>query len=663
MKPLAAIIWMLGILAGSALAADLPEADGRGAAAIAYVEALRSGRAATACSISNETGPRRREDIQTQWRSMQNLLDGSGGLHVEAVRGDSELAAVLVRADPGEIPTEVAVVPVALVHRQDGWHAAPLPGLFANAGLAYDDGLRARASQLETWLAEEHLQRAEAAEQHAAARFDAAMQQAVKRESLRGVAAAAVMRKFLEVAERRDFPAIMAITGGLHSARPDGWDEQLRVIARSLREVDMPGKASAWGLLTHPEIVRVFFVEKDVPPYFGIGFYDPYHSVRGGLINEMFFELEKIDDVWRINLPQELRAPTPMVEGEENGVALWIGRGAEEEIPEWLPKAFERSNPALGFDDPKALATALVAAIEANRFPEVLRMLVREPGGDRAERGQAYLELARFWQQVRPLGEPTLTQVLDVESAGDAAAISLRGFSAARSEDLVLCEIYAVNGPNGWALVAPGSPPADEKLATAVQPLVAKEGERRKAHTLALREGLLASANPLDQIAAEAPDSAAASTAVERWRNAAAAGKLADLFASSAWLNRPGEPLAVLRTLGSEVTAAIGTPAHYDILAVHHDGPWALVSTRVVRGTETSYPAHVVVKTPAGARVLVSADLDLPLSRIDAFVNQTQWMRLEKLVTAEQLAGLRRAFAGHLATCVAHGAPDPSTTP
>lgn len=624
--------------------------DPRGLAAVAYVEAVRSGRDLQG-TISAETEKERRKDIASQWAQLRDQLADAGLLQVEAVAGDNQVAGVLVRANRAGLPTEVAMVPVALVERDGGWHPAPLPGIFANAGLPFDADLRARAAKLETWLAEQQDQRLDAMHQAAATEFTGAMERAVARDILLKSPAKEIMQRFLEAAEKRDFAALMALCGGLQTPRPDDWDERLQSVARCLRDADKPGKASAWSLLTHPEIVRLMFVEKELPPYFGIGFYDPQHNQRGGMINEMFFELEKVGGLWRLNLPDELMTETPLVEGEEGGQGIWIGRGEEDEMPEWFPAAFERLNEPLLFKDPAALAEALVAALDGGKFPEVMRMLGRTtlgPGERRAE----YLALARFWQQLRPLGEVALTQVAQITPAGPVAAISFRGFSAARTEDLALVEVLALQTPAGWSLAVAGiSPIVGEKESAAVKQLAKDAHERRKLLTASGRDALLATANPITEVADAGVDEEVAKATVQAWRDAASNGKVDEMLKHSTWLVAPGEPLTILRSLGSEAITAAGSASHTKLLAVHRIGPWNLVSVSVQNGASTRFPAYVVVATPAGPRVLISVDLESPVNRMAEFVNQAQWARLAKLLPDGQLASLRELFGKHVELC------------
>jgi hypothetical protein len=662
MKLWTAMMWMAGTVAGMAAGGANPvdlAKDPRGQAALAYVEALRSGGELQG-GISAETEKERRKDIASQWVLLRGLLADSGALQVEALGGDEQLAGVLVRAKRADQPTEVTMVAVALVQRNGGWQAAPLPGIFANAGLPFDADLRARAKKLEVWLAEQQVQRLDALQQAAAAEFTAAMERTVGRDILLESPAKEILQRFLEAAEKRDFAALMALCGGLQSPRPDDWDERLRSVTRCLRDADKPGKASAWTLLAQPEIVRLIFVEKDLPPYFGIGFYDPHRNQRGGMISEMFFQLDKVNGLWRVNLPDELMTAAPLAEGEEGGQAIWIGRGEDEEMPDWFSEAFERLNEPLFFKDPAALAEAVVQALEGGKFAELMRMLGREvpiPGERRAE----YIALARFWQQLRPLGEAVLTEVAQVTPSGPVAAISFRGFSAARTEDLAIVEVLAVQSEKGWTLAVPGiSPITGEKPAAAAKQLANDEPERRKQLTARGRDALLGSASPLTEVAAAAVDEALAMATVQAWRDAASAGALGEMLKRSSWLAGPGEQLAILRSLGSEAIAAAQSASHGEILATHRDGPWALVSMRVQRGSTVSFPAYVVVATPAGPRVLLTVDLESPVTRMAEFLNQAQWARLAKLLPESQLTSLRGLFAKHVEVCAPLAAAAPS---
>jgi hypothetical protein len=653
MKMWTAMMWIAGTLAGMAAGAPNPvelAKDPRGQAAAAYVEALRSGRDLQG-AISAETQKERRKDIANQWAMLRGSLANSGTLQIEVIGGDEQLAGVLVRANRPDLPTEVAMVAVCLVQRDGSWHAAPLPGIFANSGLPFDADLRGRAAKLEAWLAEQQVQRLDAIQQTATAEFTRAMERTVSRDILLKSPAKVIMQRFLDAAEKRDFAAIMALCGGLQTPRPDDWDERLQTVARCLQNAHKPGKASAWSLLVHPEIVRLMFVEKDTPPYFGIGFYDPHHNKRGGMINELFFELEKVDGLWRLNLPEELMTAEPLVEGEEGGQAIWIGRGEEEEMPEWFPEAFERLNEPLVFKDPAALAEALLAALEEGKFPQVMRMLSRSalpPNERRAE----YLALARFWQQLRPLGEMVLTQVAQITPPGPAAIISFRGFSAARTEEMALVEVLAVQGDTGWSLAVAGiSPSAGDKVAAAVKQLLKDEPERRKQLSSKARDALLATANPIAAVPAAGVDEELAKATVQAWRDAASAGKIKEMLNGSTWLVAPGEPLAILRSLGSEAIAAAGTAAQTELLAAHRAGPWTMVSVSVQGGAAASFPAYVVVATPAGPRILLTVDLESPANRMAEFVNQAQWARLAKLLPESQLATLRALFAKHVELC------------
>jgi hypothetical protein len=404
-------------------------------------------------------------------------------------------------------------------------------------------------------------------------------------------------------------------------------------------------------------VVRVVFVEKETPPYFGIGFYDPHHHQRGGMITELFFQLEKSEDgLWRVDLPEELKTSAAVVEGEDGGAGMWIGRGEGEEMPDWFAAAFERLNEPLVFNDPESLGAAMVGAMEDDRFSEVLRMVARG-GAEASLRRPEYHALGQTWRDLRPLGEATVIQLAGVSVDGPVAAITLRGFSAARTDELALREVIALKTGAGWALISAAAvahvgPPATEGL----KRLADSQAERLRVQTQQGREALLAAACPLAAMAPEGVDEAAALATVRAWRDAAAAGNLGVMLSQSAWLTGDGEPLAVLRRLGSETVGFSGAALRSDLLAAHREGPWTVVSARVERAGETTFPGIVVVATAAGPRVLLTVDLMFPGTRMCEFVNQTQWVRLAKLLPGEQLASLRRGFDRHAEQALAVGA-------
>lgn len=312
MKPLSIF---LALVAHAVAAPSEP-----GETALRHLEKIRS-RAidltpGTDTALSPQTGESKRKEIARRLERMARDL-GSDTLEVGSIKQDGELAAVLVRKSGGFDPSRLQVFPVALIQRNHGWTATPLPASFENSGIGYATALRNRIEALESWMIRQRALELELLRNQSADQMRRRIESTLPSDTLRTMDAVTVTERFLSACEKRNLPEVLGLLGGLSKALPDDWP--LRLKAADTAIAHAANALRPWRLLIAPEVLRVkvYHEENGQDAMASIACLDPAASsseTRTPRLELVHLELQKSSEgLWRVDPPaafiQENSAP------------------------------------------------------------------------------------------------------------------------------------------------------------------------------------------------------------------------------------------------------------------------------------------------------------------------------------------------------------------
>jgi hypothetical protein len=350
-----------------------------GETAIRYLEKVRARELnlepGTDTALSAQTSETKRQEIARRIERMVRDL-GSDPLEAGSVKLDGDLAAVLVRKIGGYDPSRLQVFPVALVKRESGWTAAPLPASFENTGVGYAATVRKRIETLENWMLNQRAFDLEQLREQSTARMRKAIEAILPTATLRGLDARQTAEKFLSACERRNQEEIFGLIGGLSTQLPANW--QLRLKAADTAISDPPSAHRPWRLLMAPEVLRVPVYEEIEAEFamVSIACLDPVGTAvdsKTPKVEIVHLELSKTPDgFWRIDPPSKfLQGEASPDNGDDDGL--------DADLLDLFPVKLALKYPATPMPSAAAAKDALVAAF-ADKKPSSWARLIQTLG-------------------------------------------------------------------------------------------------------------------------------------------------------------------------------------------------------------------------------------------------------------------------------------------
>ncbi|MES2997299.1 MAG: hypothetical protein V4733_10870 [Verrucomicrobiota bacterium] len=288
------------------VAADTPQN-----AALTFLERLRSKNGVNLApdadtAVTPHITKSKRESAATDLRELAKEISG-GKFEVAAAKTDGPLAGVVLSSMDDQVPSDIKVLGIALLHGDGRWLPTPVVASFENTSISFRTGFRTRRSEMENWLRTSTAGTRRKLEDSVVDRAAKAMDAAFPGRALETMDTLELAHAFLSACATRDKTRMLALLSGGDPRSPS--------FASGLRKVDRlfasHAKSSvATEFLFPPGILRVPLVEPKAyrDTTIGIACFNPansdFHVVEIGVIKTS-------SGRWRVDLPGEIFKSPP----------------------------------------------------------------------------------------------------------------------------------------------------------------------------------------------------------------------------------------------------------------------------------------------------------------------------------------------------------------
>lgn len=609
-----------------------------GDTAVRFLEKIRTRNLnlepGTDTALSVHTSESKRDEIARRIQRMARDL-GSDPLEVGDVKTDGDYAGVLVRKIGGYDPSRLDVFPVALVKRESGWTAAPLPASFENVGIGYAKALRERIQSLETWMLHQRAFDLEKLREQSAERMRNNIEKTLPAATLRGFDAPAAADAFLDACERRSQPEILGLMGGLSSQLPPDWPLRLKSAETAVAEPDAAHRP--WRLLMAPEVLRVKVYEENEEDFamVSIACLDPAGNppdFKQPRVELVHLELSKTKDAfWRVDPSMSFLEGT-VSESDPDGEDL------DTNLLDLFPAKIALKFPVSPTTTAVAAKNALLAAFD-DKNPASWAKLIRHQG-DPPDARASCANAARIWWEARDRLSGRRVVPLSFHETAETAAAACQFFDPRNPDKLDLRMLYFEKTPMGWLWAATPSDAIRDTLTewTASQLTEWQDG---------WQQTLLADCPVIDPLPTQEPPSEEdARKVVATWLKAIREGDVTAALNLTARLKAPDSDQTLLRNLGYELTGTRRSTLPTVLTKIRRSEMWAGASTRLVSADSTTFPFYPLVSTATGPRILLEVDLLASDNRSRDYLNKTSLNRLRKF-HPEAAEDLKKLFAEH----------------
>ena len=628
------------------LAATAAPAD-PGKAAIEFLEKVRDGKINLEpggdTALSPQTAETKRRAIAKRLERVARDL-GKDPLEIGAVKMDEDFAAVLIRKVGGFDTSRLQVFPVALVKKDTGWEAAPLPASFENSGAGYAISLRKRLEQLENWMLREQVLDLEKLREQSKARLRSRIELKLPMAELRKFSVEEIGQRFVTACGSGDLPTLLGVLGGLGSKLPDDWSTRLMASENAISEGALaPGP---WRLMVAPDIARTLIhheVDGDVGQI-SIACLDP-SGIKGDSPHIELVNLalsRSTDGLWRIDPPpaflEEIgRASLPQKETSEEDHAR------ENDMPEMVsrfPSLWSATHPATPQGSAELAGQAWLASLNGGRFEAFLANILIDTSVGSIK---PYLKAAQTWGTLRS-GSAELALPLAFK-AEDSCAVGIYQFLSSRDSDKLDARvIYFEKSPNGWLW----APEPTTNTRDSLMPWVADQTKRLPdtwQHLALSGCPVIADVEGLESVSEEEARNCAL-----KWLDALRRGDIVQAKSLIACLSSDRSAAGTLQNLGYEIAGLRGKSEPPSVTAVYRANPWSAVGAKSTHEIgKPTYPLYTVVKTPQGPRILAEIDLFASEKHSRDFLNNEVFKRLEKATSADASSQLRKLLDSYQA--------------
>ena len=571
--------------------------------------------------------------IRSQLKQLSSIVD-EGELRAVDEKIAGGLAAVLISRVIDYDTSQVQVLAVAMLKRDDRWIPAPVLASFENSGITYLPGLAESARQLEAWMLRERTIHLTRLRKDVQADLLADIRKSGNIDELRQSSPAKIVDNFIEACRARDLPAALVYLGGLEDPLPRNWDNILQFISSNIRQSKKDN--DTWRRLTDTTGARAF-IETDTfddGAMVSLGEFAPSESTPGQAAVTIFhFPLDRSkDDIWR------LRLPTWLLDLDLPGSP----DASDSEMIKAFPAKLLEHQPKLSFTKPEELMESLQQALSSPRFEAVLPHIGVPESGD----ALPVLErAARLWRDFRG-HDSKAPLLLEVRKEDDQACALLSIFDARNPQirSILIKRIFLQQKDGLWTIPSSG----DETPDGAAPELIAwaeKSSRLSEADWLS-RLGLTATLGGIP--ADSAPSEEDALAAAHAWLTAIQSRDPRAILRSVAAFDDKRGIKKLFRTIGHELQSDHRT----EILKIHRNGRWAAVSTHAISEQRSEDPYHLlypIVSTESGPRVLAEALLFHADTRSREFLNSSIWNRLDDRLPEAAVAELKEIQKAHTA--------------
>lgn len=629
------VAFLLLTLSGVTFAA----ASDPAAAVLGYLEKVRSRTVdiSSDTALSPHTSPDKREQINRRLSRLAEDL-GKGRLEAAEMKVDGDLAAVVIRNSGGFDPSKARVVSIGLIKTREHWLPAPVPASFENTGTALHPTGREKAGALEAWMMRAQVEELTVLREQSRERMQKDIHAAMDAKILREESSQKVVDGFLQACGKQNLPAILGFLGGLQSNPPADWSERLRSADAAVnagKKVGWP-----WRLLMAPEIIRVRVEDggETNDGLFSFGCLDPAGSGRHQATTKveiLHIELSRDQEgLWKVDLP-EVFLVEPGMELDESGDSF------VKFLLDDFPVQVRKQIPARPNATISEAATALDEALRARDLTALISLMDLEGDPGTANRGSALG--AKFWWQIHNPEAPRMGQLLGHYEHGNAGVVTFQFFSTREPGIFDLKSFYFEKTASGWLLM-PGlkltnSPTKDQ---TAVRDWVVNRDKAWRGGWQAKLAENSTRVFPITE--GNAPTEDEAKALVESWLTATHTADIRAALNKIVIVNHQGETERSLRNLGFEFITAIRNEGRFSVIHCEQGSTWTTVGVKSQDGTTATFPLYLVLNTPDGPKILISADLFGESTSGRNKLNETVLNRIRDLTTPAVSEELRNLF-------------------
>lgn len=629
--------FLFPLLASTLIAHAVPAAPGQ--AAIEFLEKVRLGKINLEpggdTAISPQTADAKKRQIARRLERMARDL-GSDPLEVGTVTEDGDFAAVIVRKAGGFDPSRLQVFPIALVKKNTGWAAAPVPASFENAGASYSISLRKRLESLENWMLRQQVEDLEKLREQSAARMREKIEARLTAKQLREYDAEKTGKAFLAACEQQDLPSVLGLLGGLGSQLPEDWAARLKAAERALAAG--PEAIRPWRFLVAPEILRVpvHHEEQGSKGLFSIACLDPSVNGTGSAkpgIRVLHLELFRSEEgLWQINLPATflLESEDPPDNPDDDLDTDLVHRFATE----WA-----RAHPSTAQPTVELAQRTLVSSLQDASPANMLQMAKLHASPEAASAD--CLGATHFWSPFHD--DATFRHAMPLAmKAGEHLAVGLlQIFSSRDTSRLDIRAVYFEKTPSGWLW----TPIPRTEVLTEFKTWVETETRQWSGKW---EDTLLSEVTILDKNL-QPPSEEEARTCVESWLAAIRQGDLANALSHTARLATSKSGATTLRNTGYEILAARRNRQPALVSGIYPGKFWAAAGIQATREGKPVYPLYPVVKTASGPKILIEIDLIASGNRSRDYLNREALDQLGKSTVEEASEDLKTLLSRYQA--------------
>ncbi|RYD23878.1 MAG: hypothetical protein EOP88_02460 [Verrucomicrobiaceae bacterium] len=640
--------FVVPLLASALVAHALPAAPGE--AAIRFLERVRENKVNLEpggdTAISPQTADAKKRQIARRLERTARDL-GSDPLEIGTVKEDGNFAAVIVRKTGGFDPSRLQVFPVAVVKKDDGWAAAPVPASFENAGTGYSISLREKLESLENWMLRQQVVDLEKLREQAALEMRGKIETRLTAGQLRGYDAEKTGEAFVTACAEQDLPRLLGLLGGLASRLPDDWAARLKAAERAMAAG--PDADTPWRYLQAPEILRVpvHHEQQGDKGLFSIACLDPATDGSGSVkprIHVLHLELSRsADGLWQIDLPTTflLESARPADPEDEDVDTDLVQRFARE---------WERSHPPTAQPTPELARNMLVSTLQDASPANLLRMASLRTTSESASAD--CLGATHFWSPFHDKSTFRSAIPLTMKTGESAAVGLLQVFSSRDTTVTDIRPVYFEKKSSGWLW----TPIPRNEVIEEFKEWVKTETE---ASSGIWQERLLSGVVILGKEFRPAPEDQAR-TCVESWLAAIREGNLEKALSFSARLSAPSSDETTLRNTGYEILAVRRTQQSPAIQGIYTGKSFSAAGAKVSRDGKSLHPLYPVVTTASGPRILIQTDLIASGNRSRDYLNRESLGHLQKSGGAEVADDLK-ALLDRFQTDIANGSSYPAS--
>lgn len=618
-------------------------------AAIQYLNKLAQGKIDLSedTALSPHCGINKRKIIREQLVFLQNTHFKQGDhFKFEAKKISGDFAAILVRSENKSTPLNTRIHSVALLHRDNQWKPAPIPGSYSNTGYGYEEETETTVRTLEQWMSREKALRESAARKKAGNTFLTSIIEYEKKLNLDKLSQKQAVLNLIKQCRKKNLLSILACMGAGSDELSDTIEENVNIISLGLSN---NSTSNEWHLLTKPSVIvqpmKTDAKKKDVV----IGFWTPLAKKPARLL---YFSTFQAKGKTFTQLPQELK--NAMFPENERQHQRWQHRrGDHDELLEKLPAALLKNHPAYLFpDDNQPLVDRFIKALNAHDFSDCLRLLPREGDffSDAANQKQALTELSNLWGNIERLKTSPLADI-NLIAEENLALLPLQYAKNNRPGEFQLIKIWLLKESDGWHIVPEKllHQYANQTIKTTIRKIELKlrsmEEEQREKFSQSLMTKTITLSPPLtlDPVSPEKAEATLTQfrTFLRSKETTSALNQCAVLKGTSS--------AQTLKTFNYAIRGAADHRDNDYVLGINSAGKWTSISIRTESKTSKTceYPLYLIVNTEKGPKILLDIDLRHATNKGRRLINSRNLNKLKKALTEDRLAHIQILIDKH----------------